>query len=1293
MGTEPSFSRGLRWSLTWIVLAFVAAGAGAQLPFDFEETGHFYVQNHPTGDRGGPGGQSFAAVQASNDLVYVANSGGVIEFDGMSWRLIRLPNSGAVFAIETVAIESVAGGTGSRIFVAGYDEIGYLAPDSLGRMGYFSLTDRLSDLGDRKLGMVRSIAATSQAVYFQANEWLIRWDGRDLKVWQAETRFGFCSVLNDTLYIPQVDRGLMRLVDDSLDPAPADALGGRLNARRVPLGDGSYLIVKVGEAVSRCKLRQETACTPFSPDSVGLLAELRPTNAHVLPNGTVVVPTWSGGILLFDRSGNLLRRIDKQSGLLSEAVWHSFLDRQGGLWLSLNDGLARVELGTPLSQWNNEIGVVLDMARHRGGLYLGTSLGLLGLVTGSEGSAPRFEPAPGSETYSTCSSLASTAQGLLAGCSNGFFNLDRRKTILPGIVFDIHRSRKDPRLIYAALDQGLARVRLEDDRWTGLGLMEGLDFQHPQSIAEDSEGTLWVGSGTEGILRLEPADTPGYEPTTTRFGVAEGLPAGQIFVVIVADRIRAFGAMGGLFRLSHQGERRLFVPDTTFDAFLPRGPESIDRLIEDSQGRVWIAADEDSGVAIPTGKGGYRWQPTALRRADMGDEYLLHAEPEQETAWVGTSNGLIRLAGDPAVDTSDYPVWIRRVTTADGSVRYEGLPGDLPTEWPHEDNAVRFEYAAPRFDAPERNQYRVRLDGQDADWSAWTTQPHKEYTNLWEGDYTFRVQARDAYGALSREDRFFFQVLPPWYRSRWAYAGYLVLILTAIWCIYRAAHRAAHRGQQRKLEAEQRVNRRLREVDRLKDEFLAATSHELRTPLYGITGLAESLAGGAKGDLPASVNKDLDLIVSSGRRLSRLVDDILDFSKLRRGDLVLDRHPVDLHSLADIVLTLSRPLAVGKDLDLENAITTDLPPASADERRIQQILHNLVGNAIKFTGSGRVEVRARLQEDQLVVEVSDTGIGIDEADRERIFTAFEQAEGAVDRRFAGTGLGLAVSRRLAEQHGGELWLASSSPEGSTFAFTLPVAVELGVAEEPAEPDRESVLSAPEPSPTDDAVPTLPTGSSVNGNGDIRILVVDDEPVNRRVLANQLGAAGYRIVAAADGPEALRRLEEQRFDLVLLDIMMPRMSGYEVCRELRERYPAEDLPVLFLTAKAQVEDQVAGLAEGANDYLTKPVSRDALLARVRTHVGLLTAYRKQLAGLLPICAQCKKIRDDEGYWEQIESFLSVRSDLVFSHGLCPPCADDALAELKTWKEQYAARTQSPPPLEQPVDNKTAAVEPA
>nr|WP_306812747.1 ATP-binding protein [Paenibacillus soyae] len=399
-------------------------------------------------------------------------------------------------------------------------------------------------------------------------------------------------------------------------------------------------------------------------------------------------------------------------------------------------------------------------------------------------------------------------------------------------------------------------------------------------------------------------------------------------------------------------------------------------------------------------------------------------------------------------------------------------------------------------------------------------------------------------------------------------------------------------------------NTKLKELDELKDEFLANTSHEIRTPLQGIVGISESLLEEAAGPLPPAVRSNLQLIADSGSRLTGLVNDILDMSKLKHGDLQLRRSPVHLRQAASVVLAVFEPLARQKSILLINDIEQHVPLAYADENRLQQILYNVIGNAYKFTDRGEVRIRAEEENGFLVVEVRDTGIGIDRADQEAVLEPFTQA-GAY-RPNGGTGLGLPITRKLVELHGGELKLVSLPGAGTSVTFSLPVAADsdsLGYSAAGGEGDMEASLRKYEPPIALAEDLPAPAAASRSGGAQATILIVDDEPINLQVWKNYLADTGHLVLSAGSGQEALNAVREQKPDLVLLDIMMPGMTGYEVCSALRKQYHPGELPIVLLTAKNQPSDILQGFDAGANDYMIKPVSKRELLARMQLHLEL------------------------------------------------------------------------------------------
>ncbi|MNH96778.1 Aerobic respiration control sensor protein ArcB [compost metagenome] len=427
-------------------------------------------------------------------------------------------------------------------------------------------------------------------------------------------------------------------------------------------------------------------------------------------------------------------------------------------------------------------------------------------------------------------------------------------------------------------------------------------------------------------------------------------------------------------------------------------------------------------------------------------------------------------------------------------------------------------------------------------------------------------------------------------------------------------------------------NDRLQELDRLKDEFLANTSHELRTPLHGIIGLTESLLDGTAGPIGEQAREHLNLVVSSGRRLAGLIDDLLDLSKLNHRDIELDLTPVSMEHVVNSVLAVFQIIAAPKGISLHSEISADVPPAWADANRLQQILYNLIGNAVKFTDQGSITVRIQVTGRWIAVSVTDTGIGIAAEDLSRLGEPFEQA-GVTDR--GGTGLGLSITRKLTELHGGSLAVRSTKGQGTTCTFTLPVAAQeasipemTGYANSAVEKGiaRDWRYSIPLHSldpitifPTNDDHTHLHASGQASGNGfnhiipgisedgelpTLSILIVDDEPVNLQVLDSYLSALPILVRKASTGAAALAEVEAQPPDLILLDIMLPDLNGYEVCRLIRQRHDIHELPIILLTARDRLSDLLEGFEVGANDYLSKPTARHELLARVRLQLKLI-----------------------------------------------------------------------------------------
>lgn len=431
-------------------------------------------------------------------------------------------------------------------------------------------------------------------------------------------------------------------------------------------------------------------------------------------------------------------------------------------------------------------------------------------------------------------------------------------------------------------------------------------------------------------------------------------------------------------------------------------------------------------------------------------------------------------------------------------------------------------------------------------------------------------------------------------RSNFRILGDLALILFMLLTSYMLALQFANAYST--IEA---MSIRLREQDKVKDVFLANTSHEFRTPLHGIIHMTQAALEDSACKITSQQQENLSLVVSIAQRLSILVTDILDFEKIKNNEIILYIKPINPRAAVDSVLEVLRHIAKDTQVNLTNRIPHGLPPVMADENRLRQVLYNLIGNALKFTANGEVFVNAEIHEDKLNISVTDTGIGIPPEKYEDVFLSFEQVSASRAGEYGGTGLGLAISRKLVERMDGRIWVAwSDLGKGTKITFTLPLCLSDSTSNiditSRTDTERHTTLQP-------DIEPMVLKG------GEFTILAVDDDPTNLQIMVNIFAKNNYDILTAASGGEALTLVNEQKdIDLVLLDVMMGSMTGFAVCRRLRERYSLFELPVLLITARNLPDDVAAGFAAGANDYVIKPFNADELRARVATLLSLKKA---------------------------------------------------------------------------------------
>ena len=758
-----------------------------------------------------------------------------------------------------------------------------------------------------------------------------------------------------------------------------------------------------------------------------------------------------------------------------------------------------------------------------------------------------------------------------------------------------------------------------------VGNPNALQSPHIFSLFQDSEGLIWAGTMGGGlqVYNWEKDVFQYYEYDKTLGGIFN--PERIWDIREDSDGYLWLGTHKGLVRVDKKTQTSVRF---NFD---PEDPESIGNdwissMMEDSQGRLWFGT-HGGGLNLYHPESGTF---TRVQKKDglASDLIYMILEDDNGLLWVSTKNGLSSY--DP--ERGDIRNYVEAnglqasqfnsgagIKASNGDLIFGGIKGytrfnpDLltPNEIPppivltdvrvfnkslnvggstglnrnvllgdklvldYDQNVFTIHYAALNYRIPEKNQYLVKLEGFDREWHDVGSQRFATYTNLDPGFYTFKVMGSNNEGVWNTEMATLeIEMIPPPWKTWWAYLLYACALLGVLaWYVY---------TQRKIIGYQQSMVENLQQVDALKDEFIASTSHELRTPLFGIVGLADTLAKEASGRLTKEEVTNLEMIIASGKRLVTQVNDILDFSKIRDNSLLMQIKPVNIHDLCKLVVPLTLPLIKNKPVKLINNVSAKLPAVLADDHRLQQILINLISNAIQHTAKGKVTVNAKVKDSFVVIQVADTGKGIPKEKFSELFEKFTQLDDINTRSHTGTGLGLSIAKKLVELQGGKIWVSSHVGRGSVFSFTLPItdqpAEAITVSESAA--SRVQAMSRHVDVDSTDNSPHDSDEPIVTQEGQFHILIVDDESVNRMILKAFLKDHNYRISEAESGEKAIELFEKyDDIDLVLLDIMMPGMSGYDVCESIRAKHPVHELPILFTTAKGRTDDIVSAFEAG------------------------------------------------------------------------------------------------------------------
>ncbi|MCO6479765.1 MAG: response regulator [Phaeodactylibacter sp.] len=980
-------------------------------------------------------------------------------------------------------------------------------------------------------------------------------------------------------------------------------------------------------------------------------------------SGNLWAGSWQNGVFQYNAEKNHFHYFRPGYGQ-HKGSWDTraelvIVDNRGWLWIgALEEGLLCWDRQNSIFRsFQHQPGVVNSLSSNRISglakgegdyLWVGTLKGIDRLHIPS-GSVRRFQPFPQQNIYSEAGFMA-------------------------------FRSRQGTIWIYA-WGQGLCRIVNESEGSFLCYPAEGTQSipnwaNSIVTIAEDTQGMLWLGQNQDGLYRFDPA-TGEAEDMELDFGVYD----------------IHFGSKGNLWLATHSSGLRLFDPAA-------RSLAPLEEKLHRALGQVWkMVADENGTLWLYSANGLIQFDPVE-RRIIRKFNRSIWMSPDEP--WYGgrvltrgasgelffpSPGGVLYFHPDsirvdtvpPRLALTDFQLFGKSLVPHPDSLLKQSISYTKKLVLQHWQDEFTLSFAALHFKSPEENRYSYKLEGYGRQWSPFTTERTAHYTNLSPGTYTFFLKGANSDGVESGEQQMLrIIILPPWYATWWARSLFALFVLALLY----TAYRFQLSRQLARAEA-----RRLAEMDRFKTNFFTNITHEFRTPLTLILGLAEELQEKA-GE---AARQGLAGIRRNGQQLLRMVNQLLALARLEADSLPVTLVQADVIPFLKGIFASFESAARQKGVDWAFQSETDSLLMDLDPEKLQSVLSNLLSNALKFTPEGgrvKCEVGAKSEigrrkpeigssshfrfpiSDLLQISVSDTGIGIAEEQLPYVFDRFyssssppqsprrgEEAKGSSKQPSAanppplgglgGAGIGLSLAKELAKLLDGHIEVKSRPGKGSTFTVTLPIrqsAPQREVALLPVEPYEATAESRQE---------DAPLFAGAEGGEQPLALVVEDNAEMAGFITGLLQEK-FKVIEAPNGAEGIEQALKWGPDIVISDVMMPEMNGFELCRRLKQDERTSHIPVVLLTARADEDSRIEGLEYGADAYLTKPFGRRELLVRLEQLIALRRRLRERFGGMQDLPSEAESLygREKE-FIGRVKAIIHDHlSDAEFDvHALC------------------------------------------
>ena len=1021
--------------------------------------------------------QNFDIVQDERGLIYVANFAGILEYDGMSWRLITTQQ---ITKVTSLAVEP-----SGRIVVGTRGEIGFLEPDKNGDMSFAPLTQRLAAEGVTTPDVIRTFTSP-EGVYFVTSRHICLLHDDSFTVYPIGNEIYSAFYVNGTLYYNILRGGLYsfkngqaRLIPYSGGLTEATDINAMIpvNDERILIGTGSQALFTLAD----------DHIEPFPTGADAYFETNHISCGCRLPDGSFAIGTSRKGVAVMDRDGRVVIIIDKNAGLSDDDVQGLYTDHDNTLWLALNNGLAHLDLPSPLSYFAAASGLeggINDLKRFNHVIYAATYRGLYYYDNRDR----MFTALPVITT--ACWSILPLTGELLAATSQGVFSVQDHsiRIVAGGFSMKLLPSATNPAVVYVGQREGLLILEKINGIWHEKKRPRDVTME-VWGMAQDNSGKLWLNGPLSGVASFDTKN----EYILEKYDTTSGLPtlSGNYLNFMNGEVI--VSTRDGLFKYYSDKDR--FEPFTLFPDDSVFSSAWVKIIVSDGQDNLWTTGGDDQGITWHQLTGDHHYRHVVIPFLPVADFVTWVIYPDiNGICWFGGPEGLIRY--DPAIKkdyTRPFSTFVRKVilkndSTVFGGSFYDSLhrvvntqPAALIPRIDYAGNALRIEVASASYPVRGKVLFQHRLQGFDKQWSSWSPEAMKEYTNLHKGAYVFHVKAKNVYGVTGLEGSYAFTVKTPWFLKWWAFILYIMVMATITYGVVIFRSRQLIRDKQRLEKVVQERTADLQQtLEHLKEtqvqlvqseklaslgKLTAGIAHEIQNPLNFVnnfSALSLELTNELEADLEKEKNNldagtfdqiketvgmiegNIQKINEHGKRADRIVKGMLQHSRGKSGEFM----ETDLNQLIEEYVNLAYHGTRAENRDFNAKFTLDLDPAVGKVMVVPQdfsrVILNIVNNACyavfeksrkSIPGySPEITVTTVRHDKEVEIRIKDNGTGIPQTIIDKIFEPFFTTKPTGK----GTGLGLSMSYDIISSiHGGKLDVQSVSGESTEFIITLP----------------------------------------------------------------------------------------------------------------------------------------------------------------------------------------------------------------------------------------------------------------